>query len=85
MVNLFRAGAFADSWLPIFFYSLEGREPPHIHFAHAGRYGKFWLEPVALGDNRGFRGHELTEIRQIVEENQKFFLEKWHEYFSRES
>jgi hypothetical protein len=27
----------------------------------------------------------LTEIRQIVEENQKFFLEKWHEYFGRES
>ena len=68
-----------------FFYSLEGREPPHIHVAHAGRYAKFWLEPVALADNRGFRGHELTEIRQIVAENQEFFLEKWHEYFGRES
>jgi len=68
-----------------FFYSLEGREPPHIHVAHAGRYEKFWLEPVALADNRSFRGHELTEIRQIVAENQKFFLEKWHEYFGRES
>ena len=21
-----------------FFYSMEGREPPHIHVAHAGRY-----------------------------------------------
>ena len=56
-----------------FFYSLEGREPPHIHVAHAGRYAKFWLEPVALADNRGFRGHELTEIRQIVAENAKAF------------
>ena len=64
-----------------FFYSLEGREPPHIHVAHAGRYAKFWLEPVTLADNRGFRGHELSDIRQIVEENQEFFLEKWHEYF----
>jgi hypothetical protein len=27
----------------------------------------------------------LSEIRQIVAENQKFFLEKWHEYFGRES
>ncbi|MGO9273884.1 MAG: DUF4160 domain-containing protein [Terriglobia bacterium] len=59
-----------------FFYSLEGREPPHIHVAHAGRYARFWLEPVALADNRGFRGHELTEIRQIVLENARLFLEE---------
>ena len=65
-----------------FFFSLEGREPPHIHVAHAGRYAKFWLEPVELANNRGFRGHELTEIGKIVIENREFFLEKWHEYFS---
>jgi hypothetical protein len=65
-----------------FFFSLEGREPPHIHVAHAGRYAKFWLEPVELANNRGFRGHELAEIREIVIENREFFLEKWHEYFS---
>jgi hypothetical protein len=65
-----------------FFFSLEGREAPHIHVAHAGRYAKFWLEPVELANNRGFRDHELTEIRKIVVENGQFFLEKWHEYFS---
>ena len=65
-----------------FFFSLEGREPPHLHVAHAGRYAKFWLEPVELANNRGFRGHELTEIGKIVIENREFFLEKWHEYFS---
>ena len=66
----------------LFFFSLEGREPPHIHVAHAGRYAKFWLEPVELANNRGFRDHELTEIRKIVIENREFFLEKWHEHFS---
>jgi hypothetical protein len=65
-----------------FFFSLEGREPPHIHVAQAGRYGKFWLEPVELANNRGFRDHELTEIRKMVTENKEFLLEKWHEYFS---
>ena len=45
---------------------MEGREPPHIHVAHAGRYAKFWLEPVMLADVRGFRDHELTEIRRNV-------------------
>lgn len=64
-----------------FFFSMEAREPPHIHVAHAGRYAKFWLEPVALADARGFRSHELTEIRGVVVENREFFLEKWNEYF----
>ncbi|MCW5983177.1 MAG: DUF4160 domain-containing protein [Bryobacteraceae bacterium] len=65
-----------------FFFSLEGREPPHMHVAHAGRYAKYWLEPVELANNRGFRGHELTTIREIVIENREFFLEMWLEYFS---
>jgi hypothetical protein len=58
-----------------FFYSLENREPAHIHVAHAGRYAKFWLEPVSLANARGFRGHELTEIQEIVVENSEMFLE----------
>ena len=66
------------------FFSMEGREPAHIHVAHAGRYAKFWLEPVALANNRGFRGHELTEIREIVVESRDFLLEKWHAYFGGE-
>ena len=61
---------------------MEGREPPHIHVAHAGRYAKFWLDPVTLADNRGFRGHELTELRQIVTDNRDFIHESWHDYFS---
>jgi hypothetical protein len=60
---------------------MEGREPAHIHAAHAGRYAKFWLEPITLAEVRGFRAHELTEIRRIVAENRQFFLEKWYEYF----
>ncbi|SPF52656.1 conserved hypothetical protein [Candidatus Sulfopaludibacter sp. SbA4] len=62
-------------------FSLEGREPPHIHVAHAGRYAKFWLDPVDLANNRGFRGHELTQIRSIVIEYREFLLERWYEYF----
>jgi Domain of unknown function (DUF4160) len=64
-----------------FFYSLEDREPPHIHVAHAGRYAKFWLDPVALASNRGFRSHELTVIRGLVEDNREFFVEKWNACF----
>jgi hypothetical protein len=65
-----------------FFYSLENREPAHIHVAHAGGYAKFWLEPVSLANSRGFRGHELTEIQRIVAEHVGMFLERWNEYFA---
>lgn len=67
-----------------FFFSIEGREPPHIHVAHAGRYAKFWLEPVLVADVRGFRANEMTEIRGLVIENAQFFLERWYEYFDGE-
>jgi hypothetical protein len=64
-----------------FFYSLENREPPHIHVAQAERYAKYWLDPVVLASNRGFRSHELTTVRQLVEANRSALLEKWHAYF----
>jgi hypothetical protein len=67
-----------------FFFSLENREPPHIHVAHAGRYAKFWLEVVNLAGNRGFRSHELTRIRSLVIEHREFFLESWYDYFGGE-
>ena len=66
-----------------FFFSMEARELSHIHVTHAGRYAKFWLEPVTLADVRAFRDHELTEIRSMVIDNRELFLGRWHEYFSR--
>jgi Domain of unknown function (DUF4160) len=65
-----------------FFYSLEDREPPHIHIAQAERYAKFWLDPVTVASNRGFRSHELTVIRKLVEQYRDLFLERWNDYFS---
>jgi Domain of unknown function (DUF4160) len=64
-----------------FFFSMEENEPPHIHVAQAGRYAKYWLEPVSLASNRGFRSHELTVIGELVVENRVLFLEKWNAYF----
>lgn len=61
-----------------FFFSKEGNEPPHIHVDHAGRHAKFWLSPVHLARNHGFRGHELKELQQIVSERREFLEEKWN-------
>lgn len=66
-----------------FFFSNEGHEPPHIHVEQAERYAKFWLEPISLAVNVGFRSGELTELHGIVNENQINFAGRWNEYFSR--
>ena len=64
-----------------FFFSLEGSEPPHIHIEHGDKVAKFWLNPINLASSTGFRSHELTKIRSMVDENRALFLEKWHEFF----
>lgn len=63
-----------------YFWSRENREPPHVHIEQAERYAKFWLSPVLLADARGFRSHELSELRQLVEEHATSFEEKWNEH-----
>jgi len=66
-----------------FFFSLEGREPPHVHVEQAGRYAKIWLTPVALARAKGFRNSEISEMMAIVRENRELLQEKWHEHFDR--
>jgi len=67
-----------------FFFSREGHEPPHIHVDQAEKYAKFWLDPVSMARSQSFRSHQLTKIRELVEENRGLFLEAWHEYFGSE-
>ena len=64
------------------FFSNENSEPPHIHVKAGGDQAKFWLEPIEMASNYGFRAHELNEIEKIVREHSEEFLEAWHEYFS---
>jgi hypothetical protein len=65
-----------------FFFSNEGTEPVHVHVESAGRYAKFWLQPVALVSSVGYNGKELTRLRKIIEERSELFVEKWNEHFS---
>ncbi len=65
-----------------FFFSNDRSEPPHIHVEASGNYAKFWLEPVRLSKNNGFKAHELNEISQYIIENKSKLEEAWHEFFS---
>jgi len=64
-----------------FFYSLEGSEPTHIHIEKGDCVAKYWLRPVQLASNYGFKSPDLVKLNKIVNNNRYLFLEKWNEYF----
>ena len=65
-----------------FFYSRENQEPAHIHIERDDNVAKYWLEPVELASNHGFRSHELTQVRMLVIQHREKFMEAWHRYFA---
>jgi hypothetical protein len=64
-----------------YFYSHEPNEPPHVHVDKGGSSAKFWLQPVGLARNLGFRPKEIGTILQLVRDNQTQLIEAWHGYF----
>ena len=67
-----------------FFFSLDRGEPIHIHVEKENKHAKFWIEPLILAKSRKFRSHELTEIRNLIEDNILEIRSKWNDHFSRE-
>ena len=65
-----------------FFFSNEGDEPPHIHVKAAEHEAKFWLDPVSLETNYGFRSRDLNEIERLIREHQDELLEAWNEHLA---
>jgi len=59
------------------FYSREPNEPPHIHVERDDFEAKFWLQPVALAANFGFKAAELRKLEKLVEENCEKLIEAY--------
>jgi hypothetical protein len=64
-----------------YFYSHEPNEPSHVHVDRENLSAKFWLDPLSLAQNQGFRPKELRQVQALVEENRERFLETWNDYF----
>ena len=64
------------------FFSSDEREPLHIHVKREKQIAKFWLKPITLAKNRGFKDHELNQIIRLVEENQDRLIEGWYDHFN---
>ena len=76
MPTVLRAGPYR-----VYFFSHETGEPPHVHVDRDECSAKYWIRPVRLEYNLGFRSHELTRIERILENQAGRLLEAWHEFF----
>ena len=77
MPTVLRVGPFR-----FFFFSNEGREPPHVHVEHGRNKAKFWLAPARLASSRGFKPHEVHAIERIIFDRERELGEAWDEHFS---
>ncbi|MGO9127137.1 MAG: DUF4160 domain-containing protein [Terriglobales bacterium] len=76
MPTVLRSGPYR-----FYFFSHEPNEPSHIHVDREDLSAKFWLNPVQLARNFGFRAHELRTIQSKVMDHREVFLEAWNEFF----
>lgn len=76
MPTVFQSGPY-----DFIFFSSDRGEPVHIHVKRDRQIAKFWLSPIRVEKNRGFRDHEINKIIGIIEENQETLVEAWHDYF----
>jgi hypothetical protein len=75
MPTVLRSGPYR-----VYFYSHEANEPAHVHVDRDDVSCKFWLSPVALASNLGFRASELRDIERLIEDNADDLLQKWEEF-----
>ena len=76
MPTVLRSGPYR-----FYFYSHEPHEPVHVHVDRDDLSAKFWLEPVQLARNFGFRANELRAIQSLVIQHREELLEAWDEFF----
>ena len=75
MPSVLRSGPYR-----VYFHSHEPNEPAHVHVDRDDQSAKFWLAPVGLARNLGFRAHELRKIQELLEEHREQLLQAWEAY-----
>ena len=64
----------------LFFYSFDCVEPQHVHVERDDATCKFWLQPLSLAANTGFRPNELNRIRSIIHEHLEIMTHAWNQH-----
>ena len=67
-----------------YFYSFDCNEPKHVHVRRDKNECKYWLEPVRLADNNGFKAKELNRIKKLLVAHWNLIVESWNEHCGEE-
>lgn len=59
-----------ENGFSVLVFTREPNEPAHVHVMKDRKLAKFWLSSLEVAKNRGYRSHELTEIRHILKKHQ---------------
>ena len=68
----------------VYFYSHDLNEPPHVHVDRDDQSAKFWLDPISLARNLGFKSKELRIIERLLVENEASLGAAWREHLGEE-
>jgi hypothetical protein len=68
-----------------YFYSHDLIEPPHVHVDRDDWSAKFWLDPVPLARNLGFKPNELRTIEWLLTENHDALMAAWQAHLGGEA
>jgi hypothetical protein len=72
MPTILRSGPYR-----VYTWSHESNEPPHVHVDRDDSTAKFWLQPIELATNAGFRPVELRQIQRMLEANEFRLVRAW--------
>ena len=67
-----------DRGYAVFFYMNDLNEPIHVHVRSGRKEAKYWLHPLALAWNKGFREHELNQVEQVIHRNRERIVSFWN-------
>ena len=79
MPTVLRSGPYR-----VYFYSHDLNEPPHVHVDRDEQSAKFWLDPISLARNLGFKSKELRIIERQLVGNEASLRAAWREHLGEE-
>ncbi|MGC8640854.1 MAG: DUF4160 domain-containing protein [Isosphaeraceae bacterium] len=80
MPTVLRSGPYR-----VYFLSHDLIEPPHVHVDRDDLSAKFWINPVSLSRNLGFKAKELRVIERLLVDNEAALLAAWREHMGGEA
>ena len=52
----------------------------HVQVFKSGSECKVWMDDLAIAFNRGFRAHDIAEIRRLLADRRAEIVAKWQEH-----